>query len=140
MKLRDYQPKSDYQQLADLLRSCNMYYPQIDNALALKRKVDQLPGSIVIAEEDNKVIGCCYFSLDSTNEFIFHLCVDEHYRHRGYGRQLLAEVESRIKRLGSKHEPILLVEVDNQNAIRFYRQLGWQPHENKRYYMMKKSL
>ena len=140
MKIRDYNSKTDYQQLKQLLVSCGMYYEKMDNEQALAEKIKRFPGTIVVGEEKQQIIGCVYFCVDPVNEFICHLCVKEKYRHKGYGSQLMAEVERRIKQMGNKCEPILLVEENNKRAIKFYQERGWQPHENKKYFMMKKRI
>src|SRR5579872_7566210 len=139
MMLRTYK-STDYQKLKALLLANGMYYELIDNEKALQEKISKFPDTIVIAQENDEIIGCCYFIIDPTHEYVMHLCVKEGFRSMGIGTKLLEEVEKRIKRLNSKHEPILLVEEDNATAIAFYKKHGWEPHEGRRYYMMKKKL
>jgi ribosomal protein S18 acetylase RimI-like enzyme len=65
--------------------------------------------------------------------YLEDIFVTREYRGRGVGRQLLAEVTRRAAENGFERLD-LLVNADNENAIRFYENLGAERNENERHF------
>lgn len=58
--------------------------------------------------------------------FVDSLFIEEHYRNQGIGQLLLAELEKwAIKNFGDDYEIELLCLSNNQNALKFYKKLGY---------------
>jgi len=59
-----------------------MYYEEIDNAEMLEEKVKHFPWSVLVYEEDSKLIWCCFITHDPAVQLIYHLCVKDKYRNK----------------------------------------------------------
>ncbi len=96
-----------------------------DNRDEIAKKLTRDPDLFLVAEEDGKIIGTVIGGYDGRRGMIYHLAVEESYRHRGLGRQLMAEVERRLKAKGCQRS-YLLVKDDASDVIEFYRSIGWE--------------
>lgn len=91
----------------------------------------------LVAEQDGEVIGLClYFYefstwLGSPGIYISDLVVRRDVRSSGLGRQLVAETVRLAEREGATHLR-LSVDVHNEGAIRFYRNLGMTSSNDER--------
>lgn len=137
--IRDYKP-SDYTQIKELLKQNDMFYAPIDDEERLNEKIEKYPGTIVVYEEDGRVVGCCYFIVDPTHEFVMHLCVDKAQRRKGIGKAIMEEVENRIRTMSKRKNPALLIDTNNAAALDFYKELGWEVHDERKYFILEKKL
>ena len=128
MKIRNYKPE-DYEELKKLLEICELF----DKSYDKKEKFDNKKpkGSIIICEEDNKIIGCVIFTYDGWDSSIYRLAVHPDCRNKGVGNKLLKEAENRLKKLGADVCQ-LGFHVNNKKAEDFFRKKGyygrWGPY------------
>jgi ribosomal protein S18 acetylase RimI-like enzyme len=97
-------------------------------------------GIIFVAETENEIIGYCFASIhEIKNHDVFHdmkyveiddLCVDEKCRQKGIGRKLFEKVKIFAKEREAKIIELSVWEF-NQNAIKFYENLGMKTRINK---------
>jgi ribosomal protein S18 acetylase RimI-like enzyme len=84
---------------------------------------------VLLAEQGNDVIGLCLFFYNFSSwrgqlgVYIQDLVVDKDVRARGIGRLLVGETARYARNNGATHLR-LSVDTENQNAIRFYENLG----------------
>lgn len=123
MKFRDYQEK-DFQELKQLLISTNVFYEPLDTQEIFRKKIEHDPESIILAVEDDKVIGTVFIVYDPWNSFIFRLGVHPNYQGRGIANALMEEAEQRLKSRGMVR-PTLFVEEDNTEVLGFYKRRDW---------------
>ncbi len=95
-----------------------------DTREEIAKKLQRDPDLFLVAEDDGKLIGTVIGGFDGRRGLIYHLAVDHAHRRRGIGKMLMDEVEKRLKAKGCLR-CYLLVKDDAREAIRFYRQLGW---------------
>ena len=119
MQIRNYKD-SDFPQLKKLLEDTNLYYKPLDKKEIFKKKIDYDQESIIIAEDNNKIIGTVFIIYDPWNSFVYHLGVHPDYRKLGLGNQLMDEAEKRLKARGM-NRPTLFVEEDNEKVLEFYK-------------------
>ena len=91
-------------------------------------KLQRDPDLFLVAEDDGKTIGTVIGGYDGRRGLIYHLAVDHAYRQRGIGEMLMDEVEQRMKVKGCL-KAYLLVKRGNEDAVEFYRHLGWETME-----------
>jgi ribosomal protein S18 acetylase RimI-like enzyme len=91
-------------------------------------KLQRDPDLFLVAEDDGKTIGTVIGRYDGRRGLIYHLAVDHAYRQRGIGEMLMDEVEQRMKVKGCL-KAYLLVKRGNEDAVEFYRHLGWETME-----------
>lgn len=85
--------------------------------------------SFFVAVADDRIIGFCGGGIEDGGDVIYgHLCtlaVSTGYRNRGVGRALVERIEHDFLITGATAVE-LEVRISNQDAIAFYRKLGYQ--------------
>lgn len=122
MEIRTYNPL-DHEQLKQLLVTCDLFDKSYDTEEKLKNKTPE--GSIIVAEDNDKIVGCIFFTWDGWDSSLYRLAVHPDYRKQSLGSKLLEEAENRLKALGADVSS-LRVHVDNKEAIEFFRKRGYQ--------------
>lgn len=82
-------------------------------------------GALILAVEDERLVGCGVAAWDGWRGNIYRLCVAPSYRRQGLGQRLLVEAERRLKEMGTVRLAGI-VDDDDDRAIRFWRTSGWQ--------------
>ncbi|MEK6952225.1 MAG: GNAT family N-acetyltransferase [Nanoarchaeota archaeon] len=123
MQIRNYQDQ-DFQRLVELLKATENYYEPLDTRENLKIKIGHDPNSIIVLEDDNKLVGTVFICYDPWCSFIYHLSVHPNYQKKGLGSKLMDEAEKRLKEAGIRR-PTLFVTEKNQQVIEFYKKRGW---------------
>lgn len=79
---------------------------------------------VVVAEQDNEVVGAIMGIKHHSRGFFYCLAVSPDHQSKGIGRQLVSELEERLYQKGAKR---LLVMVDEgtEKLTDFYRYLGF---------------
>jgi ribosomal protein S18 acetylase RimI-like enzyme len=106
------------------------YLPERYSTGLLKKLVRMWPEASRIAEDENQVVGFSIGRRDGMKARLAIIAVEEKYRGKGIGTDLLRAFEeltrkSRIKCMN------LFVEVSNVNAISFYEKRGFRIVERK---------
>lgn len=125
VRIRDYAP-SDYRAVRSLLEEGGLFERDWDREESLREKVDRYPGSIVVAEQGNDVVGVVYLSEDGWGAFLFRLAVRRSHRKMRIGAQLLREAEARLKKVGVRVVSIFVDEAD-QELREYYEKRGFVP-------------
>ncbi|MBI5412021.1 GNAT family N-acetyltransferase [Candidatus Peregrinibacteria bacterium] len=123
MELRNYKD-ADFPQLEELLKNTKIYYAPLDKREIFKKKIKHDPESIIVAADDDQLVGTVFIIYDPRNSFIYHLCVHSNHRGQGYAKELMNEAEKRLKARGV-NRPTLFVEEENRQVVDFYRKRGW---------------
>lgn len=85
-------------------------------------KVHEPDGELIVAKEDDKVIGCLLLEMHSTlKAFVRALCVSPEYRSKGVGADLLAFAEHRA----FKETANVFLFVSGERAKNFYESNGY---------------
>ncbi len=80
---------------------------------------------IIVRDKDNKNIGWLRYNYFWDNTpFMNMLYLDENYRHKGIGKNLVTFWESEMKHNG--YDLIMTSTLSNENAQHFYRKLGYK--------------
>ncbi|HMK07504.1 MAG TPA: GNAT family acetyltransferase [Anaerolineales bacterium] len=91
----------------------------------LRRKWQHDPELFLVAEDDGALVGAVLAGYDGRRGLVYHLAVSPGRRRQGIGRALMAEIERRLASQGCL-KSYLLATPQNQEAVDFYRRLGWQ--------------
>lgn len=118
VKIRNYN-KKDQEQLINLLKRTNLYYPLLDTPEIFKKKIRRDRDSILVAEDYCKIVGTVFIIYDVWNPFIFHLGILPEYQRRGLGKKLMNEAERRIEKTGAKEITIFVTEHNNK-VLNYY--------------------
>jgi ribosomal protein S18 acetylase RimI-like enzyme len=127
MNIRPFQDADESAVIA-LWHACALTRPQNDPARDIARKRTVQPELFLVAEVDGdggpQVIGSAMFGYDGHRGWVNFLAVDPQWQRRGVARQLMNEGQLRLTALGCP-KLNLHVRAGNEQALGFYRQLGY---------------
>lgn len=121
--IRNYKD-DDSSKLEQLLKDIGIYYEPLDKKDIFKKKVEHDPESIILAEDDDKLIGTVFIIYDPWHSCVYHLGVHPDYRNEGIANKLMNEAEKRLKARGIE-KVTLFVEEENSKVVDFYKKRGW---------------
>jgi ribosomal protein S18 acetylase RimI-like enzyme len=96
-----------------------------DRPEEIKKKLERDPDLFLVAMSGGELIGVVMGAFDGRRGHIYHLAVSDQFRRRGIASKLMDEVERRLKEKGCLRTN-LLVTPDNNSAIDFYQNLGYE--------------
>jgi ribosomal protein S18 acetylase RimI-like enzyme len=104
-----------------------------DSREGLERFLMRNPTTNFVAEEDGHIVGVMLGGHDGRRGYIYHACVEEAYRRRSLGRQLMEKLIQAMKaenitKLG------LVCFKENEKGNRFWSKLGWEQRCDINYY------
>ena len=109
-------------QACDLLRACNNPHRDIERKLAVQ------PELFLVGLLDGKIVAGVMAGYDGHRGWLNYLAVAPDHRRHGFGRELVAEAERRLRELGCP-KINLQVRHTNVRAMEFYRRLGFAVDE-----------
>jgi ribosomal protein S18 acetylase RimI-like enzyme len=127
VRIREFRFSEDYSQAKHLWESVEIgvNLGRSDTLEEIQKKVAHDPDLFLVAEEDGQMIGTVIGGFDGRRGLIYHLAVTASYRGRGIGSRLMDELESRLRAKGCIRS-YLMVTIDNDEAMRFYENRGWE--------------
>jgi len=96
-----------------------------DEPAEIEKKLRRDADLFLVAEIEGEIVGSVLGGFDGRRGMLYHLAVAAPFRRQGVGRQLVDELERRLRAKGCIRY-YLLVTKDNDEAIRFYEQHGWE--------------
>lgn len=127
MHIRAYQPR-DEAAVVRLWEECGLVRPWNDPRRDIARKLSEQPELFLVGEADGWVMATAMAGFDGHRGWIYYLAVAPGHQGNSCGRQLMQEVE---RMLAARGCPKLNLQVrgTNQEAIEFYRKLGYVEDE-----------
>lgn len=125
----------DYDQVAALWAGIHGFAIRSidDSREGVARFLLRNPNTSVVAELDGKIVGSILCGHDGRQGCLYHVCVDEAYRHLGIGRQLVAKT---IEALKKEHinKVYLIAFTKNEGGNAFWKKIGWTCRDDRNYY------
>ncbi|MEO6603960.1 MAG: GNAT family acetyltransferase [Polyangiaceae bacterium] len=114
----------DEEAVVALWSRCGLLRPWNDphKDIARKRRIQR--ELFLVCKIDDEVVASVMGGYDGHRGWINYLAVDPQFRHRGLGRQLMEEVEHRLKSVGCS-KINLQIRRENVQAIAFYERIGF---------------
>lgn len=100
-----------------------------DDPDEIQKKLQRDPDLFLVAEVDGRMVGTVVGGFDGRRGMVYHLAVAEKNRQQGIGELLMDELERRLKAKGCIR-CYLLVTLENESAMRFYKKRGWAHMQN----------
>jgi ribosomal protein S18 acetylase RimI-like enzyme len=127
MQLRTFSFPDDYSSVLSLWKGAGagIHVRRSDEADEISKKILRDPDLFIVAEANGKIIGSVLGGFDGRRGMMYHLAVEQAYRHNGIGNALMQALEERLREKGCIRY-YLLVTRDNDEAIDFYEARGWQ--------------
>lgn len=101
--------------------------PPLDRDVRAERfraALDDEAGALLVATEDERIVGLLFLSVAGYGVADFGMCVDAERRGRGVGGALVEDAVARARTMGA-HKVSLQVWPHNEAALRLYRRHGF---------------
>jgi ribosomal protein S18 acetylase RimI-like enzyme len=130
MRIREFRYERDLEGVLDLWSTAGpgVQLSKSDQPDEIRKKIKRDPDLFIVAEEGGKLIGAVLGGYDGRRGMIYHLAISRTHRRQGVGRALMEELERRLRSKGCL-KYYLLVTKDNEEALRFYRDVGCEVME-----------
>lgn len=127
MKIRPYL-ESDEAAVVALWQACGLTRPWNNPHKDINRKLGVQRELFLIGEADGRLVAAAMAGYEGHRGWVNYLAVDPACRGRGYGRELMTTIETRLMELGCP-KLNLQVRVGNEAVLEFYRRLGYSVDE-----------
>src|SRR6185437_3520586 len=91
---------SDESEVIDLGRKCELVRPVNDPAKDIRRKLSVDPGLFLVGTLNDGIVATVMAGYEGHRGWINYLAVHPGHRLKGYGRQIMAEAEKRLRAVG----------------------------------------
>ncbi|MEP7002929.1 MAG: GNAT family N-acetyltransferase [Chloroflexota bacterium] len=124
MEIRTYRD-GDGDRLRTFWLTCGIKIRPGDDDDSLARFAERNPGLFLLAEEHGHLVASALAGWDGRRGWLYHVAVHKDERQRGLGRELVSEVEKRLRGIGCP-KLNLIVWDDNTHAMRFWEAIGYR--------------
>ena len=124
MEVRPFSIENE-QAVITLWQKCGLVQPWNIPHLDIQRKLKVNPELFLVGIVGVKIIATAMGGYEGHRGWVNYLAVDPAFRKKGFGRQLMAEIEKRLLALGCP-KINLQVRTDNTSALEFYSQIGYK--------------
>ena len=120
----------DYDEVYKMWQSTSeISLSDVDTRESIARFLERNPGFSYVALQDDLLVGAVLCSQDGRRGYIDHLNVRESHRRQGIGRSLVLRCLYHLMRVGIRRWNLFVFE-GNQEAIEFWKKIGWSPKLN----------
>jgi ribosomal protein S18 acetylase RimI-like enzyme len=95
-----------------------------DTKESIARFLERNPGLSFVARDGDQLVGAVLCGHDGRRGYIDHLAVSQSHRCQGIGRALVGRCLYNLVQIGIRKWHLFVMQ-DNQDAIEFWRKLGW---------------
>lgn len=122
--IRPFSPK-DEKSVIELWNRCDLVRPWNNPEIDIARKLKVNPDLFLVGTLNGKVIATAMGGYEGHRGWVNYLAVEPAYQRKGFGRQLMEEIEKRLLALGC---PKINLQVRNGNtsALEFYNRIGYK--------------
>ncbi len=130
LRIRTFEMDRDYGQVMELWRQAGpgIQLSASDKPEEIRKKLQRDPDLFLVAECDGEILGAVLGGFDGRRGLVHHLAVHVGARCLGVGRELMNELEARLRRKGCLKYYLLVTE-ENEGARRFYDSIGVEEME-----------
>lgn len=104
-----------------------------DSREGIRRFLNRNPSSSVVAVEDGKIVGSILCGHDGRRGCFYHVCVDEQYRRRGIGKDMVVMAMEALKK-EEINKVCLIAFTRNDIGNAFWNTIGWTKRQDLNYY------
>ena len=116
--------ESDEDAVVDLWRECGLVVPWNDPHRDIRRKLRVQRDMFLVGLVDNRIVAAVMAGYEGHRGWINYLAVSPSCQKKGYGRLMMDEAESRLRKLGCP-KINLQVRTSNTGVIDFYKALSY---------------
>ena len=123
MEIRTYK-EADENDVIQLWQACGLTVPHNNPAKDIRRKMTVQPELFLVGVKQNQIIATVMAGYEGHRGWLNYLAVSPDMRQKGLARQLVSEVERRLRLMGCP-KINLQVRGTNTEAIAFYQKIGF---------------
>lgn len=123
MEIRRYRSE-DESAVVQLWRACDLVVPYNDPYKDIQRKMAFQADLFLVGVEGTRIVASVMAGYEGHRGWMNYLAVAPDRQRAGLGRQMVAEAEQRLRRLGCP-KINLQVRKSNASVMQFYRALGF---------------
>ena len=123
LSIRTARPEDEVS-IVDLWRRCGLVVPHNDPLRDIARNREVEHAWLLVGESDGAIIATCMVGYDGHRGAINYLAVDPDHQRKEYARELMAEAEARLTRVGCP-KINLCVRTTNTGVVAFYERIGY---------------
>ena len=124
MEVRSFSIENEQAVIA-IWQKCDLVRPWNNPHLDIQRKLKVNRELFLVGALGVKIIATAMGGYEGHRGWVNYLAVDPAFRKKGFGRQLMAEIEKRLLASGCP-KINLQVRMDNTSALEFYSQIGYK--------------
>ena len=114
----------DKEALVSLWNMCKLTVPWNDSYKDITRKIKVQAELLLVGQLEDKLIASVMAGYDGHRGWINYFAVHPEFQSRGYGKQLMDNVENRLRELGCPKINLQIRE-ENEKVLPFYQDLGF---------------
>ena len=123
MRIREFRIE-DYPVVRELWQAASLELRPGDEIEDIKLKLQRDPDLFLIAEQDNRIVGCVIGGWDGRRGWIYHLAVSPNYQRKGIGARLIDELETRLVAKGAKMVNAQVHKLNTKSSP-FFKAMGY---------------
>lgn len=123
LQIRPYQ-NGDQTGVIDLWRACNLVVPWNNPVSDIERKLRVNPELFLVGLLAGKIVATVFGGYDGHRGWINYLAISPDHQRQGFGRQIVAVVEDKLRAMGCP-KINLQVRESNTGVISFYKAVGY---------------
>ncbi|KFF60772.1 hypothetical protein JF66_02405 [Cryobacterium sp. MLB-32] len=120
--------RADTEAVVQLWHDCGLTRPQNNPRLDIERKLTVQPELFLVGTVDGALMGSIMAGYDGHRGWVNYLAVSPGHQGAGSGQRLMREVERMLTERGCP-KVNLQIRAGNDQAISFYRRLGYAPDQ-----------
>lgn len=120
--------ESDRNAVVRLWTECGLVYPQNDPHRDIDRKTAHGLEFFLVAILDRSIVGSVMGGYEGHRGWVNYLAVAPEHRRSGIARELMSELERRLRRIGCA-KINLQIRSNNPSVMEFYRRIGFAQDE-----------
>lgn len=127
LKIRPFQ-ENDEPALLQLWKDCQLQTSTNNPHNDIQRKLAVQPELFLVGTVDGRIVASVMAGYEGHRGWLNYLAIDPGCRRQGFGRQIVAAAEEKLRLLGC---PKLNIQVrsGNTQALEFYKEIGFQVDE-----------
>ena len=114
----------DENEVVTLWKDCNLTVTWNNPYKDISRKLKEHPELFLVGIIDRRIIASVMGGYDGHRGWINYLAVNPKYQNHGFGKLMMENVESRLKKIGCP-KINLQIRHGNDKVISFYKKLGY---------------
>jgi ribosomal protein S18 acetylase RimI-like enzyme len=124
MKIREFRIE-DYPIVRDLWQIAGLTLRPGDELEDVKLKLRRDPELFLVAERDDRIVGCVMGGWDGRRGWIYHLAVKPEHQRKKIGAGLVHEIEKRLVAKGAKKVNAQVYRW-NEKSSDFFKAMGYE--------------